>query len=66
MNGMGVTTHFFISFKSHSLRGNPYLAPLSGQESMVRQIIGPRKVPATIMLLKGHIEATPNELLVYP
>lgn len=43
------------------------MASIADQESVARQIIGPRDEPTTIILLNVHvIKLTPNDLSLYP
>lgn len=39
-----------IDFKSHYTKRNPYLAPLSGQESTTSQVTDARREHTTIIL----------------
>lgn len=59
------THHPLIRLKFQSMRWNPYLASLSGQESMSRQVMGPRGEPPTTTLLNEYsIKQTPNDIII--
>lgn len=48
-------------------RCHPYLAPLSGQELVAKQIIGYIRKPITIIVInRNSIKLTHNDVLLYP
>lgn len=55
---------FGIEFKAHSIRGNPYPAPLSGQEPVTRHITGLQEESTTTILPSRHcLKHSPDDLL---
>lgn len=51
-------------FMAHSTKRNLYLKPLSGQESIARDIIDPSRESTTIILSNEHgIKPMPNDII---
>lgn len=66
VNIMGITNYFLFGCKLYPTRQNPYLAPLSGQQPMVRQVVGPRDESTTSVMLYCHsIKLAPNDFSLY-
>lgn len=66
VNIMGIANYFLFGFKLYPTRQNPYLAPLSGQQPMARQVAGSWNDSTTIVVqyCRG-IKLCPNDFSLY-
>lgn len=64
---MEVNNQLLIGFKSHSIKWNPFVAQLLGQEPKALQVTVPKGKSTAVVLLHGQsARKAPYDLSLYP
>lgn len=67
INIMEVNNQLLIGFEFHSIKWNPFVAQLLGQEPTAIQVMGPKGESTAVVLLHVHsARTTPYDLSLYP